>query len=281
VSQIVETLKLIRSVNCLLAAVGVWIGAYLTWFHPVYFGPIVAGLAAFLVCAAGNVVNDLCDVGIDRISHPNRVLVRGGLSVQFARNLAIGLNAAAVILAVAVSWQVTAVAVFTIALLLAYNLRLKRTPLAGNATVALLAGLTFMTGGIAVDPVSAFRLPGPLIPCTFAFFFHLVREIIKDIQDIEGDRGHGINTLPQAVGVSRSLQLALLLFLVLVLLTLVPIARGWFGRSYEILTVYVVDLPLLALLIFLWGFPNRRMLAVTSTALKLGMAIGLLALLDL
>jgi len=281
VVQIVDFLRLIRVTNCLLATVGVGIGAHLTWFHPVYFGPIVAGLAAFLVCAAGNITNDLRDVEIDRISHPNRVLVRGAISEGFARRVAIGFNAAAIILAIAISWQVTLIALITVGLLLAYNYHLKSVPLAGNAAVSLLAGMTFMTGGIAVDPVMAFRLPGPLIPAVLAFFFHLVREIVKDIQDMEGDKARGVNSLPQVIGVSRSLQLALVVFLVLVLLTYIPIARGWFGRSYEILTVYVVDLPLLGLMIFLWGFPTPRMLAVASTLLKVGMAIGLLALLDL
>ena len=279
--QFLEILRIIRAANCLLAAVGVWIGAYLTALTPTYYGPVVAGLAAFFVCAAGNIVNDLRDIESDRINHPDRVLVRGGLSVRYARNLAIGLNVVAVLMGLAVSWQLAVMAAATVGLLLLYNVSLKRVPLAGNALVALLAGLTFITGGLAVDPVLTFRLPGPLIACVYAFFLHLVREIVKDVQDIEGDRRLGITTLPQIIGASKSLLLALGLFAVLVLLTLVPIAEGWFGRIYAVLAVYVVDLPLLALLILLWGYPTPRLLRIVSAALKIGMAIGLVALLDL
>lgn len=250
----------------------------MTWFSPVYFGPVVAALAAFLVCAAGNTINDLRDIEVDRINRPERVLVRGAVSPALARNLAIGCNLAALILAAAVSLWLTAVALITILLLLAYNFRLKRIPLAGNIVVALLAGMTFLTGGMAVDPYLAFRLPGPLIPFAFAFFFHLVREIVKDVQDIEGDRQSGVKTLPQIVGVSASLLTALALFAVLTVLTCLPILSGWFGDTYKIIAVYVVDLPLLALLIFLWGNPNRTMLAVSSAALKAGMVLGLVAL---
>ena len=57
-----EILRLIRFLNCLLASVGVWIGAYLTWLGPSYYGPSVAAVAAFLVCAAGNIINDVVDV---------------------------------------------------------------------------------------------------------------------------------------------------------------------------------------------------------------------------
>ena len=262
----------------MLAGVGVWIGAYLTWLTPTYYGPTVAALAAFFVCAAGNVFNDLVDVETDRVNRPNRVLVRGGLSRKYARNLTIGLNVVAFLMALAVSFWVSAVALVTIGLLFAYNLYLKRIPLLGNSVVALLAGLTFLTGGLAAEPALTFRLPGPLIAAVFAFLFHLVREIVKDVQDLEGDRQAGLNSLPLVWGVSKSLHLSLGLFVVLVLFTYWPVFQGWFGRTYEVITVYVVDLPLLALLIFVSANPSPRMLTIGSIALKIGMTLGLLAL---
>ncbi|RKX26817.1 MAG: hypothetical protein DRP45_02575 [Candidatus Zixiibacteriota bacterium] len=278
VLRVVEIIRLTRAVNCLLAAVGVWIGAYLTWLAPAYYGPMVASLAAAFVCAAGNIVNDMVDVEIDRINRPSRVLVRGTISMKTARNMAIALNLIAVVLSLVVSLPVAMMALVAIALLLVYNLWLKKVPVVGNIAVALLAGLTFLTGGLAVDPALAFRLPGPLIPFVFAFFMHLVREIVKDVQDIEGDRRAGVVTFPQVIGVSGSLLVALGLLLTLAVLTYVPIFEGWFGRTYEIITVYLVDLPLLALMIFVWGNPNRLMLAIGSAGLKAGMLLGLIAL---
>jgi len=239
---------------------------------------MVASLAAAFVCAAGNIVNDMVDVEIDRINRPSRVLVRGTISMKTARNMAIALNLIAVVLSLVVSLPVAMMALVAIALLLVYNLWLKKVPVVGNIAVALLAGLTFLTGGLAVDPALAFRLPGPLIPFVFAFFMHLVREIVKDVQDIEGDRRAGVVTFPQVIGVSGSLLVALGLLLTLAVLTYVPIFEGWFGRTYEIITVYLVDLPLLALMIFVWGNPNRLMLAIGSAGLKAGMLLGLIAL---
>lgn len=276
--RFVEILKLIRFVNCLLAMVGVGVGAYMTWLSPSYYGPLVAAAAAFLICAGGNIVNDLVDIEVDRVNRPDRVLVRGALSKQYAIVLAVLVNIAAVLLALAVNLTVTTIALVVIALLLLYNLWLKRVPLAGNVVIAALGGLTFMTGGFAIDYVMALTLPGPLIPAAYAFFFHMVREIIKDVEDIEGDSRVGIKTLPQVIGVRNSLSLALLLFLILVVLTYLPILAGWFGAYYQVITVYIIDLPLLLLLIFIWGNPTASMLRIGSLSLKAGMGLGLVAL---
>ena len=277
--RIIDWARLIRLVNCLLASVGVWIGAYLTWKLPEYYGPTVVSIAAFLICAAGNVLNDLVDIRVDAVNRPQRVLVTGHISPRAARNATIGLNVVAAGLAAAVSWPVLLLGLVTMGLLAAYNLLLKRMPVTGNVAVALAAGLTFIAGGLAVDPRLAFHVPGALVGAMFAFLFHLVREIVKDVQDMEGDKAAGLSSLPLAVGAPRALMIALGLFTVLIVLTLVPIWRHWFGRAYELMTVYFVDLPLLLLLILAGSRPGARMLRVVSGGLKIGMALGLLALL--
>lgn len=278
-TNFLDALKLIRVVNCLLAMVGVYIGAYMTWVEPVYYSPVVAAMAAFFVCAAGNILNDIADIEIDRINRPERVLVRGTISRTRAINMTIVFAVTAIVLAIAVNTTVTVVVVIALGLLLLYNLRIKKIPALGNITVAVLSALTFLTGGWAVNHKWVLDLPGPLIPAVFAFFFHLVREILKDVEDVEGDRRAGVETLPQIIGVSRSLLLAIGLFFILVILTYIPILTGWFGRAYEIITVYIVDLPLLLVLILVWGNPIPRMLRLGSYALKAGMALGLIALL--
>ena len=259
--------------------VGVWVGAFLTWLMPHYYTPAITGLAAFFVCAAGNIVPDIVDLDIARINKPDRVLVKGTLSKRYALILATGLNVAAVALAVTVSWDVTILAVFTIFLLYLYNYRLKKIPVAGNVIISVLAGLTFITGGIAVDLYFAFEFPGPLIGFVFAFLFHMVREIIKDVQDIEGDQASGIRTLPQMIGVEKTLLIALALFILLIVFTFLPILYGWYGPWYKVIAIYVVELPLLAFLIFLWGNPSPKMLKFASGWLKAGMALGIVALL--
>jgi len=279
VQRFIDWLRLIRLINCLLASVGVWIGAYLTWTSPEYYGPTVVSIAAFLTCAAGNILNDFVDIKVDAVNRPDRVLVSRRISLRAALSAAVGVNISAVLVGMAVSWPVTILGLLTVSLLTAYNLRLKRWPVIGNIAVAFSAGLTFVAGGLAVDSAAAFRLPGPMVGAIFAFLFHLVREIVKDVQDMEGDRRAGLGSLPLAWGASRALAIALGLFAILVVLTCIPVWRHWFGPAYTIISIYIAELPLLILLAWAWRFPCPRMLAITSGALKIGMALGLAALL--
>lgn len=276
--RLIETLKLIRVINCLMAMVGVWVGAYMTWVIPRFYGPAIAGLAAFFICAAGNVVNDLVDIELDRAIRPHRVLVKGTLSHRYAFGLAIVLNIAAVALAVSVSVPMVTLAVVAIGLLYLYNYWLKGVVLVGNLVVSLLAGLTFITGGVAVDPVFALELPGPLVGFVFALLFNLVREIIKDVQDVEGDRSAGIRTLAVVAGEQKAVLAAMVTFFLLVIASFVPVLYGWYSDWYKIIAIYAVELPLLAFLIFVWGNPTPTMLRAASALLKVGMALGFVAL---
>lgn len=259
--------------------VGVMVGARLTATAPAYYAPFMAAVAAFFVCAAGNIVNDLLDIESDRINHPNRVLVRERLTKRYALVLSVVFNLLALVIAYSVGMAIFLAVVTAILLLYLYNRLLKRVVLTGNLTIAFLGGLTFLTGGLAVDISFAFKLPGPLVPAAFAFLFHLIREIVKDAEDIEGDRLDSGRTFPQLVGIRIAMLTALMLGLILIFLTLVPVWQGWFSRSYEFVTLYLIDLPLLFVLILLIRSPGKRNLRIGSTALKIGMALGVAALL--
>lgn len=277
--NILNYLSLIRVANCLLAAAAVMIGGYLA-DSILFSGPLcLAALAAFLVCAAGNAHNDLVDLEIDTINRPDRVLPQGRLSPSDAWVVAIVSALGAVGLAVFVNLWVVVTVAGSLILLALYNRYLKKLPLVGNLSIALLSGLTFLVGGMASDPYLLWILPGPLIPAVFALLFHLVREMLKDCDDVRGDGRRGVTTLPQLIGLRKAAGVALALFFLLVLLTYVPVYFGWFSRAYEVITIYLVDLPLLGLLIFVWGNPSQRLLRIGSFALKIGMLLGLLALL--
>ena len=257
---------------------GVALGAHLVEGSFSYYGPVMAALCAGLVCAAGHIVNDLVDINIDRVNRPDRVMVRKALSHFYAITLAIILSVTAMGIALTISSLVAFVVLMAIGLLLAYNLKLKRVTFLGNVVIAFLAGLTFLTGGLAVNIAGTFQLPGPLIPALFAFLFHLVREIVKDVQDIEGDQLSGVKTLPQIIGVKLSLWVSFWIFLALVVMTLIPVKFGWFGSRYELIMIYILDLPLGTLLLLMCLRPSERMLQTASIALKIGMVIGILAI---
>ncbi len=277
-NKILPFIIIIRPINCIFALGTVWVGAMMTWLEPQILSPLLASIATFLVCASGNIVNDIVDVPIDRINRPERILVRKKISTVSAYIYSIVLNIVALCIALFVNIDVFIAALTAIGLLYLYNYKAKQIPLLGNLIIAFLAGMVFITGGLAVDRTLTFALPGPLIGAVFAFLFHVVREIIKDSQDIEGDLQAGIKTIPILFGKRFSVAAAMVIFLILTLFTYFPILKGWYSETYKILTVYVVDLPLLAFLILLWGNPTTKMLSAGSLLLKIGMGIGVAAL---
>lgn len=279
VPRVVDTLRLIRMGNCVMSMAGVLLGAALMGGTMPVLLPVLAGISAFFVCAAGNTTNDLLDVPIDRVVHPHRVLVREALSRRYAVVLAVVCYGVAIFAAAMVNWAVVLVVVAAINLLLAYNLRLKRIPLVGNMVVGVLGGLTLVTGGLAVEPARVLHLPGPLIGAVLALLFHLVREIVKDVQDVDGDRPARVLTIPQMIGVRSSLYLATGLFCLLAVLALVPVWSGWFGTWYAVIAIFIIDLPLLSVLLVVCLNPSRRRLRAGSWSLKAGMAAGVVALL--
>lgn len=250
----------------------------MTWLDPEVVNPLLASIAAFLICASGNIVNDIVDIDIDRVNRPDRVLVQGRLSMQFAIFISIVFNIIAVLCTVFLNLYSIGMAVLAICLLYLYNYKAKRIPVLGNLFIALLSGMVFLTGGLAVNVELTLALPGPLIGAVFSILFHLVREIIKDTEDIEGDMSVGVKTLPQMIGERKSVIVAGIIFLLMTLTTYYPILKGWYGDWYKLITVYFVDLPILAFFIFLWGNPTKKMLSITSIILKIGMGLGILAL---
>jgi geranylgeranylglycerol-phosphate geranylgeranyltransferase len=278
VSIFIDSLRLVRVVNCLLAAIGVVVGAYLT-LEPFDWLPLgLIALSAFLVCAGGNVFNDLRDVELDRLAHPERVLPSEKLSPRFARGLGLALSGLAVILAVFVNLPSLLVVLAAIGLLVAYNVGLKRLAFAGNLIIAILAGGTFIIGGLANSVDNAFALPGPIIPAVFAVILHLMREIVKDIEDIEGDRAHGVRTGPMLIGVRPALGVVLLLALLLSVAIYWPYAEEWFGYRYMWAAGIGVLLPATLMSLICMFKPTHAAVVRFSFVLKVSMGIGLLSL---
>jgi geranylgeranylglycerol-phosphate geranylgeranyltransferase len=266
-------IRLIRPVNVLIAAGAVLVGALSSGFGPggsVWLACVVAGL----ITAGGNVINDVCDVEIDRINKPRRPLPSGRVGRRSAAALGVILLLPGVGLSAALGWPGCVVALLVALLLVAYSARLKGTVLWGNLAVSLAAGLAFVYGGLAAGrPVPA------LIPAAFAFLFHLGREILKDAQDVTGDRAGGARTLPAVAGVREALGWAGLFFILLIAASPVPFLAGWYSLPYVIVVVAGVDLPLIGVMISWRRDRSPGHLDRLSLVLKLIMCAGLAAIL--
>jgi 4-hydroxybenzoate polyprenyltransferase len=273
-TKILSYIKITRPINVLITFFVVVVAILISQKAQTdLFTILLASIAASLVTAAGNIVNDIYDIESDKISHPNRVLVLGKISEKEAWIEYIFLNSFSIIISVTLSAKLFIIVIATIILLYIYSSTLKKLPLFGNVTIALLTGLAFIYGGFASgNPVSA------IVPAEFAFLINLIREIVKDIQDIEGDTKAGVITFPIKFGFQRSKILILIITFPLILYTLYPFITELYKIEYFIVVMVFVNPLLILSLKFLFDSKKENNLTVVSNMLKLNMVLGLIAI---
>ena len=143
----------------------------------------------------------------------------------------------------------------------------------GNLLVGGLTGLAFLYGGAAVGNIDR-----ALIPALFAFLINVGREVIKDMEDIEGDAQHHAMTFPIRYGMKSAAVVATAFLLTVVASTFVPFADGRYGMMYLAIVGLGVDLVLLFVIASLWKDMTQKNLNRLSTILKFDMLIGLAAI---
>ena len=195
-------LKLFRLGNCVMAALGALLASVICAGvdEVSHFVMEIALSMAVVVSftAAGNSLNDYYDREVDRVAHPERPIPSGKVAPKTARALAFGLFTLAFVLSVFVSWQSVTIVLVSIVIMVGYERSLKAEGFAGNLAISWLTGALFLFGGAAVG-----KLELAWILAALAFLATLGREIVKDIQDIEGDKGSR-RTLPMRVGVKNA-----------------------------------------------------------------------------
>lgn len=262
-----------RPVNVFIAVMTILIAAMVTGNFQFNSKLLYAMLtAAFITCGA-NIINDLFDVEIDRINKPKRILPAGLIGKNQAWwyfNLAYII---ALSLALLSSWSMFFIAVLIALLLYLYSAYLKRTVLWGNLAVSFSTAMAFIYGALAVEDWLA-----GIIPALFAFFFHFGREIIKDMQDLEGDLANKAITFPGKYGKKKSIFLINLIFILLIFLTIIPYILHIYNIQYLWVVLIGVDTVLLGTAVILWFKHEATMLGRLSHLLKLDMIIGLLAI---
>ncbi len=226
-----------------------------------------------LICAGGNVLNDFFDLEIDKVNKPNRPLPSGKIQPILALSFAILLLLSGVLIASQYSTQLFVISILATSLISIYDWKLKRLPLVGNFVVSLVSGMTFLyAGAIVVNFREA------LIPALLGFFFHFAREILKDIEDVKGDKEDGAKTFPIQFGILNSKILVTLIILVLILLTIVAFFTENYSYFYLVTVFFTVDLGLLFVLLSAWKNHSPENLNKLNKLLKIGMLFGLLSL---
>jgi len=182
-------LEACRPLNAGLALLACLLGALLAGGTARLSLAVPPALATAFSLAAGNLWNDLADQAEDRINRPRRPLVSGRLRPATAWAGAWVLVLAAGLLAVASGGAPSLAFVLACQAALAWYARGgKQAGLAGTAAVALMGGLAVVYGAAAVaweDPAA--QASRALVPAALATLLHALRELVKDLEDREGD----------------------------------------------------------------------------------------------
>ncbi|WP_259519616.1 geranylgeranylglycerol-phosphate geranylgeranyltransferase [Halanaeroarchaeum sp. HSR-CO] len=259
--------ELARPTNTFVAGVLTFVGAFVA--GGAVTRPILAGaavLATWLATAAGNAINDYFDRDIDRINAPDRAIPRGAVSPRGALVYSGVLFAGAVVFAVLLPPLAIAIAAINLVALVAYTRVFKGLPGAGNAVVAYLGGSTFLFGAAAVGDVRA----GSVL-FALAALSTFTREVIKDVEDIAGDRAEGLRTLPIVVGERRSLLVAGFVLVIAVAASPMPFLWGIFGLPYLVVVV-PADVVMVAAVVLAFDDPTTG-----QQLLKYGMFLAAMA----
>ncbi|WP_136716030.1 geranylgeranylglycerol-phosphate geranylgeranyltransferase [Halorientalis salina] len=268
VERVRGLIELTRPVNSVAAGVLTFIGSFVAAAGGLPVAPVVGAIGAtVLATGAGNAINDYFDREIDRINNPDRPIPRGAVSPRDGLWFSIGLFGLAVVLVLALLPPLAiAIAVLNLLALVTYTELFKGLPGVGNALVAYLGGSTFLFGGAAIGNIEP-----TVVLFVLAALSTLAREIIKDVEDIAGDREEGLNTLPIAVGERRAMWLAAAMLVVAALASPLPYLTETFGVAY-----LVVVLP--ADLIMLYaGYEGFTDPTAGQSHLKYGMFLAAVA----
>lgn len=169
-------------------------------------------LATMMAAAGGYVINDYHDIKTDRVNKPNRVIIGQQISRRQGMALHLSLSGIAILLGWSVNLKIGFAVLCCCLVLWAYAITFKKQFLSGNLIVASLSAFTLLIlqfSGIQLHRDLLWMYAG------IAFLISLIREIIKDMEDVEGDRLDQCKTLPLVWGIKRSKQFVFLLNILL------------------------------------------------------------------
>lgn len=249
-------------------------------------------LSTVLIAAGGYVINNILDQKTDAINKPNNVIIGKNISETNAYTLYMALTVAGVAIGFYLSNVIlkpsfAAVFILIAATLYLYATSLKQILIVGNSIVAILLSCSVIIIGIfdllpAIEAGNQQRMRIVfsilLDYAIFTFFINMLREIIKDIEDVDGDYNQGILTLPIVIGKSRTAKIVFGLSFVPILLLLYYINSYLLNLIYT--TIYLLLFvmgPLFYFTVKVWSTQTKKEFHTLSLLLKWIMFFGILS----
>lgn len=248
-------------------------------------------LSTILIAGAGYVINDIFDVQIDQVNKPADKIIGKDISATRAERFywfltAMGLLGGFVTAVIIDYINFVFIYILTALLLWFYSSTLKKLPVIGNLVIAFLSALSFyllwlaelIDGGFLFGPYDS-PILGSILAwgyTAFAFVINILREIIKDIEDLEGDKYFGGRTLPVVIGVQATRYVALVIAFFVFLMTigaqyLMGLAEWYVMFGYFVILIQV---PLIMLMVLLSKAWHKKQFDNITKLTKLVMVTG-------
>ena len=280
-NKLVASIQLMRVKNLGLALRATPLGAAfaLLDFEALLDYPEVAlaTLSVLFFMAAGNALNDLSDVEIDKVAHPSRPLANGSISISETKMLISILSLLSVASLLGCLYLMDGSQAYTasiyvaaVVLMITYDNgpRTKQKGLIGNIAISSLVAAVVLYGASSIEGLDA-------VLCWYVagvvFFVNLSREIIKDCQDMEAD-SDSRQTLPMKIGKENSRMVAYVLTLIGIVFLYIPYWQGpfLFGQLF-------LQSPAIVLLMSLNGPMWKGEDYAVATRLRIAMLLGLVS----
>lgn len=269
-------IKLIRPVNGLVAALSVVPAASIACGE-LTFPWRESGMIFFLV-SFGYAVNDIFDLRADLINRPKRAIPSGVLSVKNAWIVAVFFLIAGKVFLIGANPTFALYYLSVASALYLYAAAISSWLIVGNVLVAVLCASVFYLGGLGCD-VDGKAVGLLILSAILTFLYHLGREIVKDIEDMSGDKAIKRSTVPLKWGPKRARIMAIAVFVVLIGASYGGYWALELSRSYLVAISIGVSLPLALIFIIYIRNDAEEGAGRVSLALKVLMLPALVALL--
>ncbi len=295
--KLVSYLQMMRPLNCFMTAMAVFVGGLVVslmlsfpWLDKI----LLAMAAAFLIAGGGNAINDYVDVEADKINRPSRPIPSGSASRDGALCFSMLLFVAGIVLAGLINYVTFAIAIINTLVLVFYSTHLQNKMLLGNISISYLVASGFLFGGAALN-----NLLLPVLISLLAGCANMSREIVKDLEDMEGDRlsflkriaKKTINAVAPSIAerfgfdgkearmkysVRRLSTFAVFFLLVTIIISPLPFLYGISGYGY-LAVVSLADLMFFIAAVFAAKATRKNHYHRASRMIKFGMLLGLVA----
>lgn len=250
-------------------------------------------MATVCIAAGGYIINDIMDQDVDGINKPKKAIVGHTISENFAYNLYVAFSIVGVGIGFYLSKIIgrpnfVTVFILCAALLYIYSTSFKQIMIVKNIVVAFLLAFSILIIDLfMIFPATDISNREQMFPVfsvlidfsIIAFIINLLREMVKDLEDVNGDYNNGIQTLPVALGVSRTTKLVFVLSFVPIISILYYMYVNLF--ELQLATVYILGFiigPLLYFSIKIWSAKSKKDYSHLSDVLKGIIFFGIIAI---